>query len=144
LRIPHIPPEDSIGAEILLELDLREYNTIDLRDANDLITPLAAAMAIGGGGQIIGTRHARHKETNRIEHTASMLSEFSIDVECTDDGLKIRGGQCPISPDGIVETNGDHRMQMAAVILATKVGAEIRGSRLHEVSFPEFLDYIQP
>jgi len=144
LRIPHIPPEDSIGAEILLDLDLREYNTIDLRDANDLITPLAAAMAIGGGGQIIGTRHARHKETNRIEYTASMLSEFSIDVECTDDGLKIRGGQCPISPDGIVETNGDHRMQMAAVILATKVGAEIRGSRLHEVSFPEFLDYIQP
>ena len=124
--------------------DLREFNTVDLRDANDLITPLAAAMAIGGGGQIIGASHARHKESNRIENTASMLSEFSIDVECTDDGLKILGGQHPNSPDGIVETMGDHRMQMAAVILATKVGAEIRGSRLHEVSFPEFLDYIQP
>jgi 3-phosphoshikimate 1-carboxyvinyltransferase len=144
LKMPNVSSDDSIGAEVLLDLDLREFNTVDLRDANDLITPLAAAMAIGGGGQIIGASHARHKESNRIENTASMLSEFSIDVECTDDGLKIPGGQHPNSPDGIVETMGDHRMQMAAVILATKVGAEIRGSRLHEVSFPEFLDYIQP
>ena len=144
LKIPNVSPDDSIGAEVLLDIDFRELNTVDLRDANDLITPLAAAMAIGGGGQIIGASHARFKETNRIKHTASMLAQFSIEVECTDDGLKIQGGQRPNSPDDVVETNGDHRMQMAAVILATKVGAEIKGPRLHEVSFPEFLDYIQP
>ncbi len=144
LRLPNVSPEDSIGAEVLQHLDLHDSNTVDLRDANDLITPLAAAMAIGGGGEIIGTSHARHKETNRIEHTASLLAAFSLDVECTDDGLKIPGGQFPIKPENIVQTNGDHRMQMTAVILATKVGAQIYGSRLHEVSFPEFLNYIHP
>ena len=144
LELPNVSPEDSIGAEVLQNLDFKNPNTVDLRDANDLITPLAAAMAIGGGGEIIGASHARHKETNRIEHTESLLAAFSLDVECTDDGLKISGGQRPIAPNKIVETNGDHRMQMTAVVLATKVGAQIYGDRLHEVSFPEFLNYIHP
>ena len=73
-----------------------------------------------------------------------MLSQFSIDVESTTDGLKIDGGQRLIAPQSTVLTFGDHRMQMTAVVLATKVGAEIEGEKLHEVSFPEFIDLIQP
>jgi hypothetical protein len=33
---------------------------------------------------------------------------------------------------------------MTAVVLATKVGAEVEGQRLHEVSFPDFLELVQP
>ena len=144
LEIPIVAPEDSIGAEILSDLNLNNEQTIDLRLANDLITPLAAALALGGGGKIVGASHARYKETNRIEQTAEMLGLFSIQVECTNDGLLVPGGQLPSAPESIVETYGDHRMQMTAAVLATKVGARIEGAKLHEVSFPRFLDFLQP
>ena len=144
LKIPIVAPEDSIGAEILSHLDLNIEQTIDLRMANDLITPLAAALALGRGGKIGGASHARFKETNRIEQTAEMLRAFSIQVECTNDGLLVPGGQLPSAPESIVQTYGDHRMQMTASVLATKVGARIEGAKLHEVSFPRFLDFLQP
>ncbi|HIF04842.1 MAG TPA: hypothetical protein EYQ80_05480, partial [Candidatus Poseidoniales archaeon] len=136
--------EDSIGAEILAEIDLRESNEIDLRDANDLITPLAAAMALGGGGLITGAGHAQHKESPRITRTVELLSAFGIHSEATVDGLRIEGGQVPSAPSSLVSTHGDHRLQMTAVVLATKVGAEVEGQRLHEVSFPDFLELVQP
>ena len=144
LKIPFVSPNDSIGAELLQDIDLNNEQVIDLSQANDLITPLAAAMALGGGGSIIGASHARHKETNRIEQTAAMLASFSMNVECTMDGLLIQGGQYPKAPTSIVPTFGDHRMQMTAAILATKVGAEIEGAELHQVSFPDFLRFLQP
>ena len=142
-------PEESglwlkIGAEILLNLDLSQNQTVDLNHANDLITPLAAAMAVGGGGVIMGASHAQYKESDRIECTVELLSKFSIDVERTEDGLRISGGQQLAAPQSIVPTFGDHRMQMTAVTLATKVGADIEGANLHEVSFPQFIDVIQP
>ena len=144
IQLPKVPAKDSIGAEILFDLNLNQFQKIDLSEANDLITPLAAAMAIGGGGIIVGASHAQFKESNRITRTVEMLSQFSIDVEPTPDGLKINGGQRLIPPQSTVLTFGDHRMQMTAIILASKVGAEIKGDKLHEVSFPRFIDFIQP
>jgi 5-enolpyruvylshikimate-3-phosphate synthase len=141
---PDVNVEDSLGAEVLKGLNLYDSQTIDLRDANDLITPLAAAMAIGGGGVIMGASHAQFKESNRIGRTVEMLAAYSIEVEATTDGLRISGGQNPTTPIHIVPTFGDHRMQMTAIILATKVGAEIEGASLHKVSFPTFLNFIQP
>ena len=125
-------------------LNLGVHQTIDLISANDLITPLAAAMAIGGGGVIVGASHARYKESNRIERTVEMLSKFSIQAESTVDGLRIPGNQKPKVPQQPVPTFGDHRVQMTAVVLATKVGAEIEGTELHKVSFPNFIKLIQP
>jgi len=144
ISLPSVHPDDSIGAELLDDLNLGVHQTIDLSTANDLITPLAAAMAIGGGGIIVGASHARYKESNRIERTVEMLSSFSIKAESTEDGLRIPGGQQPKTPRQSVPTFGDHRVQMTAVVLATKVGAEIEGAELHRVSFPNFIKLIQP
>ena len=58
--------------------------------------------------------------------------------------MNIVGGQQVTAPESVVPTFGDHRMQMTAVIMATKVGADIEGANLHEVSFPQFVDAIQP
>jgi len=49
-----------------------------------------------------------------------------------------------MAPKRTVQTYGDHRMQMTAAVLATKVGAEIQGAELHRVSFPAFLELLQP
>ena len=40
----------------------------------------------------------------------------------------------------MVETFGDHRLQMTAILLATKVGATVEGPRLHQVADPSFLN----
>ncbi len=141
LNIPTVNDEDALGAEILFNLDFKIKQKISLRDANDLITPLAASMAIGGGGEITNVAHARHKETNRIEKTVELLSYFSIKATATKDGLIVEGGQSPVKPSLKVPTFGDHRMQMTAVVLASMVGADIEGGELHRVSFPKFLDF---
>ena len=120
-----------------------EKITVDLRDSNDLITPLAAILAQGSGGVIIGARHAALKESNRITKTVELLSNFGIEVIAKDDGLEIEGNQIPVKPSTVVSTFGDHRMQMTATILGSKTGAVIQGSRLHEVSFPNFLKNLQ-
>jgi len=142
--LPEVQPGDSIGAEVLFDLNLEQPQTIDLSAANDLITPLAAAMAIGGGGVITGASHAQYKESNRIKRTAEMLSQFSINVDIMADGLRVAGNQCLTAPQNPVSTFGDHRMQMTAIVLATKVGGDVEGSNLHAVSFPEFIHLIQP
>ncbi len=114
-----------------------------LRDSNDLITPMAAWLALGEGGLISGAPHAAHKESNRITKTVEMLSKFGIKATANIDGILVEGGQVPLRPDGIVETYGDHRMQMTAVLLARFCGAMIEGVDLHEVAWPSFIEQLK-
>jgi 3-phosphoshikimate 1-carboxyvinyltransferase len=66
---------------------------IDLRDANDLLPPLAAILALSGGGRLRGATHAKHKESNRIDCTAHLLKCFGLTCTIEDDGFSIEGGQ---------------------------------------------------
>ena len=148
--------EDSIGHEVLLDLlpeigltlkknslipsETYSIIDIDLVDANDLLPPLSAILALTGGGTISGAAHAMFKESNRIAKTAEMLQQFGINCEIKDDGITIPGNQSIQKPKSMVETFGDHRLQMTAVLLATKVGATVEGPRLHRVADPSFLD----
>ncbi|MBC8437961.1 MAG: hypothetical protein H8D82_01680 [Euryarchaeota archaeon] len=146
--------EDSLGAEILatcagghLDANIGEKTGIesvevDLRDANDLVPPLAATLALGSGGIISGASHARHKESNRIEKTVELLNCFGLKSEATEDGINVAGGQTPISPKELVNTHGDHRLWMTAACLATKVGATLSHPNCYRVSDPDFLKKI--
>ncbi len=155
--VANIPrKEDSIGHEVLLEtlpeigLSLKQnsltplgtYSSvdIDLVDANDLLPPLSAILALTGGGTISGAAHAMFKESNRIEKTAQMLQQFGIDCKIKQDGIEIKGNQSVQKPLSMVETFGDHRLQMTAIILATKVGAIVEGPELHQIADPSFLE----
>ena len=112
---------------------------IDLRDANDLLPPLAAILALSGGGRLRGAAHAKHKESNRILSTKKLLEAFGLTATIEDDGLSIDGGQTLTIPDSLVDTYGDHRIQMTAVLLATQTGATVEGPRLHRIADPDFL-----
>jgi len=114
----------------------------ELRDSNDLITPMAAWLALGEGGTITGAKHAAFKESNRITRTADLLSQFSIKSTINSDGLSIPGGQQPMKPDGIIETYDDHRIQMTAILLASICGGLVEGSDLHKVAWPSYLDQL--
>ena len=113
-----------------------------LRDSNDLITPMAAWLALGEGGLISGAAHAALKESTRITKTVAMLSKFGIIASANDDGILLEGGQVPQTPDEIVETYGDHRMQMTAILLASRCGGMIEGADLHEVAWPSYLEQL--
>ena len=114
-----------------------------LRDSNDLITPMAAWLALGDGGTISGASHAALKESNRITKTVELLSQFDIKSTASIDGIRIDGGQTPKRPDGMVRTFGDHRIQMTAILLASICGGNIEGSNLHQVAWPSYLQQLK-
>ena len=147
--------EDALGNEVLIELASSlglsitqtsiEYigeaasTEVNLQHANDLITPLAALMALGGGGHLIGASHAAFKETDRTHGTTALLAQFGLQSTFENGVLFVEGGQSISQPDGLVQTYGDHRMQMTALVLA--MGCQntvlVEGSDLHEVADPE-------
>ena len=149
-----IPPDASMMAFAkLANLDVKNtpsfeesighsLESSDLRDANDLITPMAAWLALGEGGTITGAKHAAYKESNRITRTADLLAQFSLKSKINPDGLTIPGNQQPKMPDGIVKTYGDHRIQMTAILLASISGGLVEGPELHRVAWPSYLDQL--
>jgi 3-phosphoshikimate 1-carboxyvinyltransferase len=147
--------EDGLGHEILLEradtlgftLDGNtiQSNTegqnvrLDLCDSNDLITPVAAMMALGAGGQIVGAAHAAFKESNRITKTLELLQQFGLKCTTQDDGLDVPGNQTLSTPQSLVLTHDDHRLQMTALVLALGCNdaVTIQGDTLHGVADPQ-------
>lgn len=113
---------------------------VDLCDANDLLPPLAALLALGPGGRLHGAPHAAHKESNRIQSTVDLLHAFGLEAKATSEGVQVPGGQRPSAPTGRLDSKDDHRLMMTATCLAAAVGGEIIGPRLHRVADPAFLD----
>lgn len=149
-------PDDALGHEILMthlsafgiqDLDGVlthnndvQYVDIDLRDANDLLPPLAAILALSGGGRLRGAQHAKYKESNRINSTATLLKSFGLSCKVENDGLSIEGNQRLKKPTEPIRTSDDHRIQMTAVLLATKTGGVVEGPNLHQIADPMFLN----
>ena len=119
-----------------------EKDEVDLRDSSDIIAPCAVIMALGTGGEILGAPHARGKESNRILSTVRLLSSFGMEANETDTGLKIPGGQLPRSPKKVFDCELDHRLAMTAGVLATKVGADLSGYEICDVTHPGFFEMI--
>ena len=119
-----------------------EKDEVDLRDSSDIIAPCAAIMALGTGGEILGAPHARGKESDRITSTVGLLSAFGMEATETDIGLKIPGEQFPSRPSSVFDCDFDHRLAMTAGVLATKVGADLSGYEISDVTHPGFFEMI--
>jgi len=150
---------DSLGHEVLLDAapslglsmsngcwtwspDNAEPCDVDLRDGNDLITPLAAMLALSAGGVVRGAAHAANKESNRLTRTVDLLAQFGLESRVTPDGLDIPGGQALQQPVGPVDTWGDHRMHMTALVLSMGLSEDILilGDALHSVADPDAVE----
>ena len=123
----------------LIDSPIHDFLDIDLRDANDLLPPLAAFLATGPGGRLRNASHARHKESNRIRRSVELLSQFGLIIEEMDDGIQCVGGQSPVKPSSIIDVHGDHRLSMTAICLATKVGGTVGDVGIWDVTDPDFL-----
>lgn len=137
-----LPAYDPLMLMAIDSLDRANGGEVSLRDASDLVTPAAAWLALTNGGTISGIPHARGKESDRIARTIELLAAFGIKADETEDGLIIPGEQILSSPTAPIETHLDHRLAMTAMILASKVGADIVGADICEVTHPGFIEQL--
>jgi 3-phosphoshikimate 1-carboxyvinyltransferase len=106
----------------------------------DEIPALCALAAVANGTFCVrNARELRVKESDRIETTVRLLQAFDADARALGDGIAVRGGRRLRAPRS-VSTFGDHRIGLAAAILAAASGSAItiRDSACVATSFPGF------
>ncbi|MBV8435821.1 MAG: 3-phosphoshikimate 1-carboxyvinyltransferase [Candidatus Eremiobacteraeota bacterium] len=108
--------------------------------AIDEIPLLAIAAGFATGEtRISGVRELRTKESDRIAATQALLASAGIHTQAQNDGFSVMGGT-PAASSTVVDTRDDHRIAMAAAVLARGAGpVSIDSDASIEVSFPNFL-----
>ena len=121
----------SIGPEVALR-------------AIDEIPLLAIAAAFASGTTTIaGVADLRTKESDRIAAIERLLDAVGIEATFEAGALQIRGGT-PAARDIMIETRHDHRIAMAATVLACAAGPlAIDSDESLGVSFPGFLEALR-
>jgi 3-phosphoshikimate 1-carboxyvinyltransferase len=115
----------------------------DALRAIDEVPVLAVAAAFASGEtKITGVKELRTKESDRVAAIERLLGAVGVRVEASHNGLTIAGG-APRASDALVETHDDHRIAMAAAVLAAGAGpVRIDSDTSIDVSFPGFLDIL--
>jgi len=116
---------------------VREESVPNLIDEVPALCALAAFAT--GDFSIRGAAELRAKESDRVATTVGLLRAFGIAADEHDDGITVHGGR-PLSPPARVDSHGDHRIGMAAAVLAAGAGSsiEIDDSDCIATSFPDF------
>ena len=112
---------------------------IDAAPVPDLIPALSAAAALATGEtRIINAARLRLKESDRLESTAAMLRAVGGGVEELSDGLVITGRDR--LDGGSADTQGDHRIAMAAAVAACGCTGSVTvdGAECVAKSYPGF------
>ena len=118
--------------------------TIDASDVPDLVPALAAVAAVLPQRTVItGAERLRLKESDRLRAVADMIAALGGRVGVTADGLVIDGGT-PLR-GGTVNGANDHRIVMAAAILATRAEGPVTITDAQAVSksYPDFFEHFQ-
>ena len=115
---------------------------IDVSQVPDLVPTLAAAAAFSPvGARIVRAERLRLKESDRLATTRALLRAFGCAAEETADGLFVPPGPpaLPAEPP-VVDGAGDHRIVMAAAMLATRAPCVLRGADAVAKSYPSFFE----
>jgi 3-phosphoshikimate 1-carboxyvinyltransferase len=107
----------------------------------DEIPAICALAAVARGtSSVQGASELRRKESDRIATTVSLVRSFGADARAHADGMVVTGTSSLRAP-AAVDTRGDHRIGLAAAILAAAAGAplEITDAECIATSFPGFL-----
>lgn len=113
---------------------------VDCSNIPDLVPALAVAAAMSSGETVLkGVGRLRIKESDRIKSVCAMLSSFGIRNMGSDDCIRISGGE-PVG--GKVNTEGDHRIAMAAAAMASVAQGVtvIENPECSAKSYPGFFD----
>jgi 3-phosphoshikimate 1-carboxyvinyltransferase len=103
--------------------------------------PLLAVVGAKAEGltRVSGAAELRHKESDRLQAVARLLEAAGGRIELAPDGFSVEGPQQ--LRGGEMEAGGDHRIAMAAAVLAagSSEGMAVGGVEAAGVSFPEFV-----
>ncbi len=140
-----------LGAEISFKDNIlrvkRDENTlngselktaIDCSQIPDMVPSLAVAAALGNGETTLtGCGRLRIKESDRIKTTLAALKALGVKATELKEGMIIKSGA---PTGGSVEGAGDHRIVMAASVLASAAEGKtvIKGSEAINKSYPHF------
>ena len=107
--------------------------------AIDEIPLLAVAAAFARGETTIsGTEALRTKESDRVAAIERLLDAVGVAVRAQRREIVIEGG-APAAKGVTIDTQGDHRIVMAAAVLACAAGPlEVDNAASADVSFPGF------
>lgn len=108
--------------------------------------PIIALLATQATGTtvIADAEELKHKETNRIDTTASELNRLGAKIQPTVDGLRVTG-KTPLY-GGQVNSHMDHRIGMTLAIaglIAEKQHVELTGTEAIAVSYPDFFSDLE-
>jgi len=146
-RIEQRPSGHGAGDEPMAEIAVSHGATRGSIAGGELVVrmideiPAVCALAAVSKGQteIRDATELRVKESDRIATMAQVLSAFGVPSEELADGLVITGGAKLRAAH--IESRGDHRIAMAAALLALLAHGEstIDGAEAVDTSFPEFV-----
>jgi 3-phosphoshikimate 1-carboxyvinyltransferase len=155
----NIPQADSaiinilskMGVEIEINKEKKEISiqspkkilggTFNLMDSPDL-TPIISIIALKAENpiKIIGIKHVRYKETDRISILSKELRKIGAKVIELEDGLIIK----PIKKikKAKLDSHGDHRIFMALSLigLISEEGCRVSGLETASISYPNFIN----
>lgn len=108
--------------------------------------PVVAVLGALADGEttIADAAELRVKESDRIAAMTASLRAMGVTVEERPDGMVIKGGTNPPDGGGTVDSQGDHRIVMATVVLALacRRPATIRNVACVATSYPSFWEHL--
>ncbi len=113
--------------------------TVDAADIPDIVPPIAAVAAAAEGTTVIeNCGRLRLKESDRLETVSGMLRSLGADAMIKGDSLVIHGKKHLAG--GITDSYGDHRIAMAAAVLAVvcEHPVTIQNAEAVKKSYPAF------
>lgn len=111
----------------------------------DELPVLMVAMCFADGKSVIsGAEELRHKETDRLSAMAEILTSSGAEVELKEDGMVIHGDPKFTPRPARFKSYHDHRMAMAAAVLATRSSglSEIEDAECTAISYPDFWSHL--
>lgn len=115
VEVDGLNPHSRQGDRAVTELLGR--NLVDASPVPDLVPALAAHAAFHEGEKrFVNCARLRIKESDRLESTCAMVNSAGGEAVIEGDTLLVKGRKT--LPGGVVRTFGDHRIAMAAAVLA--------------------------
>ena len=141
--------EDSKQGDAIIERMAREVissargdaRIVDIRNIPDLM-PILAVLASCNRCETLftGGSRLRIKETDRLKTTSAMLENFGIDVEATEENLRVRALGRRLKGNCTIDSFHDHRIAMSAAIgaIAADGPVIIENAEAVAKSYPNF------
>lgn len=118
-----------------------EVSPSEVADLIDELPVAAVVMTAAPGiSRVRGAGELRWKESNRLEAVARLIRAFGGECQVEGDGWTILGGRRLRGAD--IHSGGDHRIAMAAGVLALAAQGEtcLHGAEAVSVSYPGFFE----